>query len=161
MYVGTVNKWRIISLLSLTNYTHTHTAILHPSELCLGLPGWVSTRTNLDSTEARDSEWQWHQLGHMQICTLPQTYNHASTSSLSFWQPGCPSCHQQHQSTEGLSLTIQLILCAEFLACFLCHHEIHLSDIAWMHCVPPVFFVCKALFLCKNLDIITIGIMLL
>jgi len=25
--------------------------------------------TNLDFTEARDSEWQWHQLGHMQVCT--------------------------------------------------------------------------------------------
>ena len=24
-------------------------------------------KTNLDFTEARDSEWQWHQLGHMQI----------------------------------------------------------------------------------------------
>jgi len=24
-------------------------------------------------TGARDSEWQWHQLGHMQICTSPQT----------------------------------------------------------------------------------------
>ena len=26
-------------------------------------------KTNLDFTEARDSEWQWHQLGHMQVCT--------------------------------------------------------------------------------------------
>jgi len=26
-------------------------------------------KTNLDSTEARDSEWQWHQLSHMQLCT--------------------------------------------------------------------------------------------
>ena len=26
-------------------------------------------KTNLDSAEARDSEWQWHQLGHMQVCT--------------------------------------------------------------------------------------------
>jgi len=26
-------------------------------------------KTNLDFTEARDSEWQWHQLGRMQICT--------------------------------------------------------------------------------------------
>jgi len=25
--------------------------------------------TNLDFTEARDSEWQWHQLGCMQVCT--------------------------------------------------------------------------------------------
>jgi len=23
-------------------------------------------KTSLDFTEARDSEWQWHQLGHMQ-----------------------------------------------------------------------------------------------
>jgi len=26
-------------------------------------------KTNLDFTEARDSEWQWHQLGHMQVST--------------------------------------------------------------------------------------------
>jgi len=49
-------------------------------------------KTNLDFTEARDNEWQWHQLGHMQVCTLLQTYNHASTPSLSFLQAGCPSC---------------------------------------------------------------------
>jgi len=34
--------------------------------------------TNLDFTEARDSEWQWHQLGHMQVCTSLQTDNHTS-----------------------------------------------------------------------------------
>jgi len=50
-------------------------------------------KTNLDFTEARDSEWQWHQLGHMQICTSLQTENHASTSLLSLLQAGCPSCH--------------------------------------------------------------------
>ena len=49
-------------------------------------------KTNLDFTEARGSEWQWHQLGHMQVCTLLQTDNHASTSPLSFLQAGCPSC---------------------------------------------------------------------
>jgi len=26
-------------------------------------------KIKLDFTEARDSDWQWHQLGHMQICT--------------------------------------------------------------------------------------------
>jgi len=30
-------------------------------------------KTNLDFTEAKDSEWQWHQLGHMQVCTLLKT----------------------------------------------------------------------------------------
>ena len=49
-------------------------------------------KTNLDLTEARDSEWQWHQLGHMQVCTSLQTDNHASTPPLSFLQARCPSC---------------------------------------------------------------------
>jgi len=49
-------------------------------------------KTKLDFTEARDSEWQWHQLGHMQVCTSFQTDNHASTSPLSFLQAGCPFC---------------------------------------------------------------------
>ena len=44
-------------------------------------------KTNLDSTEARDSDWQWHQLGHMQVCTSLQTNNHASTPPLSFYRP--------------------------------------------------------------------------
>ena len=45
-------------------------------------------KTNLDFTEARDSEWQWHQ-----VCTWLQTDNHASTPPLKFLQAGCPSCH--------------------------------------------------------------------
>jgi len=51
-------------------------------------------KTNLDFTEARDSEWQWHQLGYMQVCTSLQADNYASTTLLSFLQAGCPSCHQ-------------------------------------------------------------------
>ena len=47
----------------------------------------------MDFTEARDSEWQWHQLGHVQVCTSLQTDNHASTPPLSFLQAGCASCH--------------------------------------------------------------------
>ena len=57
---------------------------------------WVSQyqrgKTNLDFTEARDSKWQWHQLGHMQVCTSLQTDNHASTQPLSFLQARCPFC---------------------------------------------------------------------
>jgi len=44
-------------------------------------------KTNLDFNEARDSEWQWHQLGHMQVYTLLQTDNHTNTSPLSFYGP--------------------------------------------------------------------------
>jgi len=49
-------------------------------------------KTDLDFTEARDSEWKWPELGHMQVCTSLQTDNHASPSPLSFLQAGCPSC---------------------------------------------------------------------
>jgi len=73
-------------------------------------PFWGTTRVsqyqkgkiNLDFTEARDSEWQWHQLGHMQVCTSLQADNHASTPPLFFtgWIPFLPP-NQQHQSTEG------------------------------------------------------------
>jgi len=50
-------------------------------------------KTNLDFTEARDSEWQRHQLGHIQVCMSLQTDNHAGTPSLTFLQAGRPSCH--------------------------------------------------------------------
>jgi len=42
-------------------------------------------KTNLDFTGARDSEWQWHQLGHMLVCISFQTDNHASTPPLKFF----------------------------------------------------------------------------
>ena len=75
------------------NQTHTHT---HPFNGPLSGTTQVSRyqkgKTNLDFTEARDSEWQWHQLGYMQVCTLLQSDNHASTPPLNFLQAGCPSC---------------------------------------------------------------------
>jgi len=61
-------------------------------------------KTNLDFTEARDSVWQWHQLGRMQVCTSLQTDNHASitqffTGRMPFLLP-----NQQRQSTEGIDV---------------------------------------------------------
>jgi len=59
-------------------------------------------KTNLDFTGARDSEWQWHQLGHMQVYTSLQTDNHASTSPLSSLRSDALSApNQQRQSSEG------------------------------------------------------------
>jgi len=52
---------------------------------------YQKSKINLDFTEAINSEWQWHQLEHMQVCTSLQTDNHASTPPL-FLQAGCPSC---------------------------------------------------------------------
>jgi len=58
-------------------------------------------KTSLDFTEARDSEWQWHQLGYMQVCTSLQTDNHTSTPPLSFYRMPFLPPNQQRQSTEG------------------------------------------------------------
>jgi len=73
--------------------THTHT---HPFNSPFSGTTLVSRyqkgKNNLDFTEARDSEWQWHQLGHMQVCTLLQTDNHTSTPPLSFLQARYPFC---------------------------------------------------------------------
>jgi len=57
-------------------------------------------KTNLDFTGARDSEWQWHHLGYMQVCTSLQTDNHASIPPLSFLQAGCPSCRPTNSVKE-------------------------------------------------------------
>jgi len=68
--------------------THTHT---HPFNGLFSGNTQVSRyqkgKTNLDFTEARDSELQWHQLDHMQVCTSLQADNHASTPPLSFYRP--------------------------------------------------------------------------
>jgi len=55
---------------------------------------YQKSKTNLDFTEARNSEWQ--------VCTSLQTDNHASTPPLFFtgWMPFLPP-KQQCQSTEG------------------------------------------------------------
>jgi len=65
-------------------------------------------KTNLDLLEKEDSEWQWHQLGHRQICISPQTDNHASIQSLSILQTGCPSCRPT-KSFKELKAYAQLI----------------------------------------------------
>jgi len=62
-------------------------------------------KSNVDFTDARDSEGQWHQLGYMQACTSLQTDNHASIPPLSILlQAGCPSCRPTN-SVKALKAT--------------------------------------------------------
>jgi len=62
-------------------------------------------KANLDFTEVTDSEWQCHQLGHMQVCTSLQTDNHANTPPLSFYRPDAlpaaqPTASKQRRQTK-------------------------------------------------------------
>ena len=81
----------------------------HPFNGPLSGTTWVSRyqkgKTNLDFTEARDSEWQWHQLGHKQVCTALQTDNHTTIPRLSVLQSGCPSCRPTN-SVKALKATL-------------------------------------------------------
>jgi len=97
-----VDAWHQAAHTAISTHTHTH-AHTHTHTHTFNGPLTRTTRvswyqkgkTNLDFTAARDSEWQWHQLGHMQVCTSLQTdngNNHASTRPLCFLQAGYPSC---------------------------------------------------------------------
>ena len=72
------------------------------------LVGYQKGKTNLDFTEERDSEWQWHQLGYMQVCISLQTDNHASTPPLSFLQARCPSCRPTN-SVKALKAVVVVV----------------------------------------------------
>ena len=82
-------------------YTHTH-PFNGPFSGTTQVSRYQKGKTNLDFTKGRDCEWQWHQLGRMQVCTSLQTDNHASTPPLQFFTGRVPN--QQRQSTEGILL---------------------------------------------------------
>jgi len=103
---GTVHLHLITYSISCYTHTHTHT---HTQPFNSPLSGTTQVslyqkgKTNLDFTEARDSEWQWHQLGH--ICksaarsrqiTMPAPHHSVFTGRMPFLPP-----NQHCQSTEG------------------------------------------------------------
>ena len=108
---------------------HTHT---HPFNGPLSGTTRVSRyqkgKTNLDFTEARDSEWQWHQLGHMQVSTSLQSDNHASTPPLSFLQAGCPSCRPAN-SVKALKAMVLTPNAQNIDTCILSKHDWPLTGI--------------------------------
>jgi len=55
--------------------------------------------------------WQWHQQDHMQIiCTLLQTDNHTSTSSINILQARCSFCHPTKNNNKTIYTHVQLVL---------------------------------------------------
>ena len=66
---------------TLHTYTHTFNG---PFSRTTQVSRYQKGKTNLDFTEARDSEWQWHQLEHMQVCTSLQTDKKTKTKMLYF-----------------------------------------------------------------------------
>jgi len=69
---STRQRIRYQSLMYSLSHTHTH-PFNSPFSGTTQVSRYQKGTTNLDFTEARDSEWQWHQLGHRQVCTQLQT----------------------------------------------------------------------------------------
>ena len=91
-----------------SNYTYTCARTFHGHfSGTTRVSRYRKSKTNLDFTEARDSEWQWHQLGHMQVCTSLQTDNHASTPKLSFYRtdalPAARSTASKHWRQNAIT----------------------------------------------------------
>jgi len=68
-------------------FSQDHHPLNGPLSATTQVSRYQKGKTNLDFTGARESGWQWHQLGHMQVSTLLKTDNHASTPPLSFYRP--------------------------------------------------------------------------
>ena len=89
-----------------SNCVKRHRWILLEESFNVCMPLLIATRTfRLGFHIAVVSEW--HQLGHMQVCTSLQADNHASTPPLKFFTGRMPfqSPNRQRQSTEGVILT--------------------------------------------------------
>ena len=100
-----VQQLELVDIMQQTKSNWPHTSL---TALCPGLPGWAGTR-KVKPSRFYWSKRQWHQLGHMQVCTSLQTDNHTSILPLSFLQAGRPSCCPTN-SVKALKAQKQLAL---------------------------------------------------
>ena len=90
--------------------THTHTRPFKgPLSGTTRVNRYQKGKTNLDFTEARNSEWQRHQLGCMQVCTFRSREITTPAPHISvFLQAGCPSCRPTN-SVKALKALIKSV----------------------------------------------------
>ena len=110
-------QWQNTDIGKFDGSGNTHTPFNGPFSGTTQVSQYQKGKANLNFTEARDSEWQWHLLGHMQVCTSLQTDNHASTPPLSFYRPDAlpvaqptASKHWRHEHWRHGWCTV-LLLC--------------------------------------------------
>ena len=92
--------------------THTHT-FNGPFSGTTRVSRYQKGKTDRDFTEARDSEWLWRQLGHVQVCISLQTDKHVSTPPLKFFYrpdalPAAQATVSKHWRQRGK--TIQYLM---------------------------------------------------
>ena len=108
----TTKKKDAVDILNRRNLVNTHTHPFNgPFSRTTRVTRYQKDKTNLDFTEARDSEWQWHQLGHMQVCISLQITTPAPHCSV-FYRPDALPAAQPTASKHWmllLSLSVKKI----------------------------------------------------
>ena len=98
-------KTTIVTASSQQTHRHTH-PFNGPLSGTTRVNRYQKGKTSPDFTEATDSEWHRHQLGHKQVCTSLHTDNHASTPLLFFYRlDALPAAQPTASSTEGITTT--------------------------------------------------------
>ena len=108
-------------------HTHTHTRL---TALCPGLPRvsrYQKGKTNLDFTGARDSEWQWHQLG---MCKSAPRSRQITTPAPHHWVFYRPDALPAAQPTASKHWRHKVKCFSEFI--------IHNIETVWeeLKCLP-------------------------
>ena len=138
---------------------HTHTRPFNgPLPGTTRVSQYQKGKTNLDFIESRDSEWQWHQLGRMQVCTSLQTDNHPSNPPLSFYRPVAlpatqptASKHWRDTITTIINNNNNLLCELPHTLCFWCHPFICVCvHMTYMHVQAEAIFclACRWLLDC-------------
>jgi len=102
--------------LPITSHTHTH-PFNGPLSGTTRVSRYQKGKINLDFTEARDSEWQWHQLGHIKSAprsrqiTMPAPHRSVfyRPDALPVAQPTASKHWGQHNFTPKFKL--YLVFC--------------------------------------------------
>jgi len=85
-------------------HTHTHTHTHTFNGLLSGttrVSRYQKGKIYLDFIEARDSEWQWHQLGHMQVCSRSRQITPPAPHHSVFYRPDALPTAQSTASKHG------------------------------------------------------------
>ena len=110
----TENKWSsnesdILARLGFykqTTHIHTH-PFNGPLSGTTRVNRYQKGKTSLDFTEARGSEWQWHQLGHMQVYTSLQTDTTPASHRSVFYRPDALPAAQPTASKRWRQTTLR------------------------------------------------------
>jgi len=124
-----------------TKRTHTH-PFNGPLFRTTRVSRYQKGKTNLDFTGARDSEWPWHQLGHMQLYRSRQITTPAPHHSV-FYRPDALPAAQPTASVEWRHLVNRpLLFFTSQQCCCFCQAVVALSHDVDLHSVISAVKFC-------------------